>query len=466
MAQNQDALLLRDAVAAAKQGNKSAARQMLRQASVHNPNNELVWLWRASLSESPKEAVFYLGEVLRINPNNQKAAAWLEKCKPQPTHKPTGAPASPAPSERPAPAQSTHTATSFSAPVPPPSPSPTQGLQALAKGAELSNRPAIPMPAAGTARPEPAPAATPTPAISRLAEAISSPAAPRHGEPIITPPPAMSKTTTEHRPAETHINAPRPGEAAKFRPTVIPFATRSSPAPAISVPQAASKWKCPFCSHPSEDPIRKCPTCRAVTVLEDLKEVEKNEGVVERLVREAIARLERTPADKRDFSQHAQLALAHLNLREATSAIPHLKSACAARRNDWTLVGILDQIQWRKVVLVVDDSLTVRKALASTLEKNEYRVVLAEDGSHALARLNEAVPDLVLLDITMPWMDGYQVCKTIKEKALTRKVPVIMLSGKDGLFDKVRGRLAGANDYLTKPFQTENLLKTIKKYLS
>src|SRR5262249_14716425 len=153
------------------------------------------------------------------------------------------------------------------------------------------------------------------------------------------------------------------------------------------------------------------------TILEDLKEVEKNEGVVERLVRDAIARLQRTPNEKRDFETHLHLSLAHLNLREATAAIPHLKAAVAAKRNDWALMGILDQIQWRKVILVVDDSLTVRKALASTLEKNEYRVVLAEDGSHALARLNEAVPDLVLLDITMPWMDGYQVCKNIKEKA-------------------------------------------------
>jgi twitching motility two-component system response regulator PilG len=109
---------------------------------------------------------------------------------------------------------------------------------------------------------------------------------------------------------------------------------------------------------------------------------------------------------------------------------------------------------------------TVRKALSSILERNEYRVVLAEDGSHALARLNEAVPDLVLLDITMPFMDGYQVCKVIKDKAVTKKVPVIMLSGKDGLFDKVRGKLAGANDYVTKPFDPEALLKTIRKYLN
>jgi twitching motility two-component system response regulator PilG len=201
-------------------------------------------------------------------------------------------------------------------------------------------------------------------------------------------------------------------------------------------------------------------------VLEDLKEVEKNEGAVERMLRDAIARLEQVKPDQRKFEHHLNLALAHLNLREATQAIPHLKAACALQRNNWNLLGILDQIQWRKVVLVVDDSLTVRKALSSILEKNQYRVVLAEDGSHALNRLNEAVPDLVLLDITMPFMDGYQVCKVIKDKAVTKKVPVVMLSGKDGLFDKVRGKLAGANDYVTKPFDPDNLLKVLKKYLT
>jgi twitching motility two-component system response regulator PilG len=257
----------------------------------------------------------------------------------------------------------------------------------------------------------------------------------------------------------------RPPDAMKNRPPVVPF-TRTSSAPAIAISaQPSARWRCPFCQHAADTPARKCPSCRAVTVLEDLKEVERNEGVVERLVRDALTKLQRLPADKREFDNHLHLALAHLNLREASAAIPHLKAAVSAKRNDWTLMGILDQIQWRKVVMVVDDSLTVRKALSSTLEKNDYRVELAEDGSQALSRLNDTIPDLVLLDITMPGMDGYQVCRTIKEKALTRKVPVIMLSGKDGLFDKVRGKLAGANDYITKPFQTDHLLKTLKKYL-
>ncbi|MBI3681818.1 MAG: response regulator [Acidobacteria bacterium] len=212
--------------------------------------------------------------------------------------------------------------------------------------------------------------------------------------------------------------------------------------------------------------MRRCPSCRAITALDDLKEIEKNEGVQEKLLRDSLARYEATPADKRGFEQNLSLALGYLNLREGTQALPHLKAAASQKKSDWTLLSILDQIQWRKVILVVDDSLTIRKALSGILEKNDYRVVTAEDGSHALSRLNEAVPDLVLLDITMPWMDGYQVCKVIKERALTRKVPVVMLSGKDGIFDRVRGRLAGCNDYVIKPFDPDGLLKTIKKFLS
>lgn len=211
--------------------------------------------------------------------------------------------------------------------------------------------------------------------------------------------------------------------------------------------------------------MQRCPNCKAVLVLRDIKEIESNEGVQERSLRHAISELEKTPPDRRDFETNLNLALACLNLREASAAIPHLKAACSQKPNEWTLLGELDQLLRRKLVLVVDDSLTIRKAVSSILEKNQYRVALAEDGMQALARLNEAVPDLVLLDITMPWMDGYQVCKVIRENALTKKVPVVMLSGKDGLFDKVRGRLAGAKDYITKPFDPKELLKAVKSHL-
>jgi twitching motility two-component system response regulator PilG len=114
-----------------------------------------------------------------------------------------------------------------------------------------------------------------------------------------------------------------------------------------------------------------------------------------------------------------------------------------------------------RTVLVVDDSPTVRKILSLTLERAGYTVVSAPDGEAALVSLDGLVPDLIMLDISMPKLDGYEVCKRIKANARTAHVPVVMLSGKDAFFDKVKGRMAGATEYLTKPFQTAAVLAVI-----
>lgn len=116
-------------------------------------------------------------------------------------------------------------------------------------------------------------------------------------------------------------------------------------------------------------------------------------------------------------------------------------------------------------ILVIDDSLTVRKLVSLSLERRGYQVDMAKDGLEALAKINEQLPDLIFLDITMPRMDGYQLCKIIRNNDQTSKIPVIMLSAKDGFFDKVKGRMAGSSDYITKPFDAETLIKAIKKHL-
>lgn len=116
------------------------------------------------------------------------------------------------------------------------------------------------------------------------------------------------------------------------------------------------------------------------------------------------------------------------------------------------------------IVLTVDDSAIVRKAVVGSLEKEGYKVLEAASGMDALSILKEITPDLVLLDITMPIMDGYEVCKLIKKSPELKSLPVVMLSGKDGFFDKVKGKLAGSNEYITKPFEPNTLLKTVRKY--
>jgi twitching motility two-component system response regulator PilG len=119
-----------------------------------------------------------------------------------------------------------------------------------------------------------------------------------------------------------------------------------------------------------------------------------------------------------------------------------------------------------KVILVVDDSPTVRKIVKVTLAKIGCRVIMAEDGLEALAKIEDEKPDLILLDIMMPHLDGYQVCSLIKKNPHYKHVPVVMLSGKDGFFDKVRGRLVGSTDYITKPFQPHVVTETVEKHLT
>jgi twitching motility two-component system response regulator PilG len=116
-------------------------------------------------------------------------------------------------------------------------------------------------------------------------------------------------------------------------------------------------------------------------------------------------------------------------------------------------------------VLVVDDSPTVRKIVQMTLQREHIRVITASDGLSALTSVADEVPAVILLDIQLPRMDGYQICQIIRKTLQFRQIPIIMLSGKDGLFDKMRGRLAGSTEYLTKPFDSVELVQTVKKHL-
>ena len=117
-----------------------------------------------------------------------------------------------------------------------------------------------------------------------------------------------------------------------------------------------------------------------------------------------------------------------------------------------------------RTVMVVDDSPTIRKILALTLERAGYQVFAENNGTAALERLREVVPNVILLDIAMPDLDGYEVCKRIKQDPRTEAVPVIMLSGKGAFFDKVKGHMAGATEYLTKPFETPAVLAVVTSH--
>lgn len=117
-------------------------------------------------------------------------------------------------------------------------------------------------------------------------------------------------------------------------------------------------------------------------------------------------------------------------------------------------------------VMVIDDSNTIRRSAEIFLAQAGCRVVLAEDGFDALAKVADHQPDVVFVDIMMPRLDGYQTCALIKKNQRFAGTPVIMLSSKDGLFDRARGRMVGSDEYLTKPFTRESLLRAVAAHVA
>jgi twitching motility two-component system response regulator PilG len=256
----------------------------------------------------------------------------------------------------------------------------------------------------------------------------------------------------------------------------------SSIAAQKSLAQPAA-FDCPFCAAVNEPQSFVCPSCQAVLTLSDLEMLLSNSQADRPLLAEAIERMESEMA-ARPFTgdELTALGIAHLNAKNLRQGFIYLQQASQMNQNNVVLGGQvnalairLDEIEQHEsktqeakscTILVVDDSPTVRKLISGKLEKSGHTVVLAVDGMDALAKINEVVPDLVLLDITMPRMDGYQVCKLIRNNNTTKDIPVVMISGKDGFFDKVRGRMAGSTGYITKPFGPDTLMRTIDAYLN
>ena len=117
-------------------------------------------------------------------------------------------------------------------------------------------------------------------------------------------------------------------------------------------------------------------------------------------------------------------------------------------------------------VMVIDDSNTIRRTAETLLTKAGCEVVTATDGFDSLAKIADSEPDVIFVDIMMPRLDGYQTCALIKNNSQYKDTPVIMLSSKDGLFDKAKGRIVGADDYLTKPFSKSELFDVLDRFVS
>jgi Response regulators consisting of a CheY-like receiver domain and a winged-helix DNA-binding domain len=241
---------------------------------------------------------------------------------------------------------------------------------------------------------------------------------------------------------------------------------------------------CPFCRHENSPHAVRCDGCLAVLTLSDLEMLLSNRECRSDLIEKVTEKMEAERVVRQLHEDElVTLGIGHLNLKNLDVGFSVLRDASQANPNNVILGSQVNALAIRleeiknqpetngaallaKAILVVDDSMTVRKLISGKLEKNGHKVVCAEDGADAIAVLENFVPDLVLLDIDMPKMDGYQVCKLIRSKSATKDVPVIMISGKDGFFDKVRGKMAGSTDHISKPFGPETLMKALENYLS
>lgn len=240
---------------------------------------------------------------------------------------------------------------------------------------------------------------------------------------------------------------------------------------------------CSFCGGDNEPQAFLCSSCRAVLSLTDIDSLFHGTQADRETVQDAVTRME-AEWNLREFSESElkTLGLGHFNLNNFEQGVAYFHEASRLNPNDVIFAGQvnafairLDELQRQeenreclpkgKTILVVDDSATVRKLISSKLEKSGHIVITAVDGVEAMEIIETTVPDLVLLDIAMPRLDGYSVCKLIRANDSVKDVPVVMISGKDGFFDKVRGRMAGTTGYITKPFGPETLMRALDTYL-
>jgi len=253
--------------------------------------------------------------------------------------------------------------------------------------------------------------------------------------------------------------------------------------------------RCPFCWVPLESDAVTCPYCRCHLLIHNLFFELEHTGS-DKIKKEAIDRYTRVIQRENNSQAHYWLGMVYLNMDNYEEALNHLdlaskfapgeqfyskqlnvllkhmassgallskESPAIGNDTDSTALSLHDKI--RRKILVVEDSSTIRKVISITLSQKGYEIIEAGDGLEALSRLNESKPDLILLDIILPKMDGYQILSIIRENPEFKNIPVIMLTSKDGIFNKVKGKVAGSSAYLTKPFDPTQLVETIERHI-
>lgn len=253
--------------------------------------------------------------------------------------------------------------------------------------------------------------------------------------------------------------------------------------------------RCPFCWTPLEAGAIQCPYCSShLRITEKIFysiHIDKKD-----ILEKAVERYSKAIDRDKNINAHYYLGMAFLNLKKWEDALSqfdktvklaprepyysdqlrillkYMASTGTAAPQDKYLQdrsrgsseALAEGIK-RKKILVVEDSSTTRKVITITLGQKGYEIIEARDGLEALSKFNEIKPDLVLLDIILPKMDGYKILSIIKSNPEFKNIPVVMLTSKDGLLNKVKGKVAGSTAYLTKPFDPKQLVLTVEKYI-
>jgi len=253
--------------------------------------------------------------------------------------------------------------------------------------------------------------------------------------------------------------------------------------------------RCPFCWCPMDIKNLKCPYCQTYRSFNE-RIFTSTKTSNYKILTQAINRYAKVTARENNPMAHFYLGMAYLNLGQWEKGLDHqhktvklapgisvysnqlrkLMSHLASRQSTCEDENIKKETESvlgsesligrsKNKILVVEDSPTTRKVITITLSQHGYDAIEARDGLEALSRLNEASPDLILLDIILPKMDGYKVLSIIKASPEFKDIPVIMLTSKDGFLNKAKGKFSGSSAYLTKPFDPEELIETIENHL-